>query len=425
MQYFFHLLFYLLFVSSLSHCPPEINKEPERMDLETFCSFYNEKIQEVILTEYDENEIRTFIQLYNTTLIIADSTQKLPACLNYKAFSIMLDWSGDLPQLSEQVVFKNDFLYFRKEENAPLERLYIPIEIHPNDPVLIPIENTRRGIIFSSKDQGLTWQLEKNNLPTSIPASFIDIYQDQLILATDYDGIFLQKNNYQWKNISGDLPHQKINALWIDEKEIYASVFQHGIYFTSNEGKDWQSLQVPEPRTMTVIKIGQDILVGGDNGIYKSTSGPSPWKKVFDGEQVISLNLTGDTIVAGSTGGIFLSADQGENWNKIHDQGALHNTAIINGRIIGMYIYNGLFISDDWGKTWYDIPYSPKENSYIYEVSYQDGTYMASNNHGVHRSTDEGGTWSLDYPMNETIFFDFVVKDNTIYACTRSFFDFR
>ena len=51
-----------------------------------------------------------------------------------------------------------------------------------------------------------------------------------------------------------------------------------------------------------------------------------------------------------------------------NEEGAAHNTALINNKIVVMNISDDLFMSADWGKSWCLGNYFPNEGSCVYET---------------------------------------------------------
>ena len=231
------------------------------------------------------------------------------------------------------------------------------------------------------------------------------------------------QSKIEWEEIGQLLPKTKVNALDVEDGQILVSLFRKGVYISNNEGQLWQSLNdgLEDLNTMCVLLLGNELLTGTDSGLFKFNTKQRTWTKVFEGQQVVSLQQADNKIIAGTTAGILLSIDKGNSWEWIHQEGALHNTAILNGRIFGLYISNDIYVSDDWGATWTLGQYDPKIGSYIYDVTYVEPYYLMTNNHGVHRSTDHGKTWDFIYPNKEFLFFDFAVDEGIIFASTRDF----
>lgn len=277
--------------------------------------------------------------------------------------------------------------------------------------------------VYLSTDGGLSWKAIKAGLPENVQGSFLCPYQDELLLATDNKGIFLsQKNKTSWKDISGNLPGKKINALFAHKKDVWVGVYQQGVFKSDDLGKTWinYSFNLPDVRVQAILIVDDQILLGTDSGLFLLDEITMLWREVFIGTQIVSLNLRGNYILAGTDKGALLSKDAGKTWEEIHRKGAAHNTAILDDQLFLMNISNPLFRSQDWGKTWGEANYGPKEESYIYEMLALGDTYLLSNNYGVHRSEDSGTNWTLIFPEKRFIFFDFVVVEGVIYGTTRN-----
>ncbi len=98
--------------------------------------------------------------------------------------------------------------------------------------------------------------------------------------------------------------------------------------------------------------------------------------------QILSLQNLGNTLIAGASKGIFLSEDMGETWNEIHNQEALHYTAVVNDLIIGLYITGDVYISSDLGESWNSCSYEPRKAAYIYELVGLKDHLIMNNSYG-------------------------------------------
>src|SRR5688500_2703687 len=103
-----------------------------------------------------------------------------------------------------------------------------------------------------------------------------------------------------------------------------------------------RSIGVPNLRVRAILAVKGGLVVGTDMGIFLNPSGESGWRKVFAGGQIVSLNKAGRRILGGGAFGSVLSQDEGRTWHWIHKQGAAHNTAIIDDRIVLMNISGDL-----------------------------------------------------------------------------------
>ncbi|MEM9674414.1 MAG: hypothetical protein AAF992_17610 [Bacteroidota bacterium] len=287
--------------------------------------------------------------------------------------------------------------------------------------------STREIVVFST-DNGITWQPLSAGLPANTQASFIAEKGDELVLATDNQGIFITENNKaNWKNIGQDLPTSKINALHVADEEIYVGLYRQGIYKSSDDGNSWQSLNenLPNLSIQTILKFGEELLVGTDIGIFKTPIGQTNWKQKSSGTQVLSINEFNGRMIAGTSQGVLLSVDQGETWNTMHNEGAIHYTAYIDSIMYAFYVSGEGYRSTYFGNIWTKFDYLPREGGYIYELAKVGNTLLMSNNYGLFESTDSGNTWQNYLPEERFVFFDFLVIGNTVYGITREADEYR
>ena len=284
-------------------------------------------------------------------------------------------------------------------------------------------ETSNRSPLYHSNDLGNTWIKSGQGLPANAEMSFLEKFENEIVAATDNVGVFISQNNVTtWKDIGKDLPSKKINALHISNNEIFVAPYRKGIFKSKNQGETWEELtfDLPNLRVNAILKNKDQLIVGNDIGIFKLDFKQNKWLRKFNAVQVVSMNQSNGKMVAGTNQGTLFSDDLGENWKWIHRQGAAHNTAILDGKIIIMNVSNDTFISNDWGKTWEELNYSPKKASYIYESTFKNGKFILSNNYGVHRSTIDEKTFELIFENEEYGFFDFLIFEEKIYGATRT-----
>ena len=308
--------------------------------------------------------------------------------------------------------------------NEPANDISAPVT---KNSISVNIPKNNHFSLYRSSDYGLTWQAFGEGLPNGTQVSFMEMLGNEMVLATDNEGVLISENNLTaWKSVGLELPNKKINGLHIANGNIYVTVYKKGIYYSPNRGQNWISLNydLPELRLQTILRLSDKLLVGGDSGIYALKDGEKKWHAIYQGPQILSFNHLENKIIAGTGQGVLLSTDTGGNWRWVHQEGAIHYTALLEDKIFAMHVYNEVAVSDDWGANWQEANYGPKEASYVYEVVKIGGYFIMSNNYGVHRSND-GLNWELIYPNEKMIFFDFLVLENMVYGGMRGWDEFR
>lgn len=289
------------------------------------------------------------------------------------------------------------------------------------------VSDFKREIVVFSTNSGSTWQPLSSGLPGNTQASFIEKIGNELVLATDNQGVFITENNRtKWKPIGLGLPTSKINALHISGNNIYLGLYRQGIFGSNDNGNSWQSENegLPNLNVQAILKVNGNLVVGTDIGIFK-TQGEGNWKQKSSNAQILSLNESQGKLIAGTATGILLSIDGGANWKQIHSEGAIHSTAFIENRIYAMYMSGDVYASDDFGKNWMKFSYSPNYRAYIYELVGTTDYLLMSNSYGLFKSTDKGISWVNYFKEERFIFFDFLIDGKIIYGTTREADEFR
>ncbi|MAX23162.1 MAG: hypothetical protein CMJ19_01560 [Phycisphaeraceae bacterium] len=247
------------------------------------------------------------------------------------------------------------------------------------------------GAIVRSDDNGLSWyQINESGLPV---ATTTDLYVDP------------------------DSP--------VESRHIWAAVIGHGLYFSNDGGLNW------EPRN-------KGLHVEQNNKLLRINRGPDG--KFYALSTIGSYDPTDQTLVPG---GLFVSNDEGMTWQLISDAKQMFypirfafnphdpNEIFVTCKDAAVdcveapheQLRGGLWKTNDGGKTWiklltqscFDVVIHPKNENEIYvSTSSEDPT------DGLFVSDDAGKTWQvMNCPAKRTqdLLFD-PTNPNALYVTT-------
>lgn len=215
-----------------------------------------------------------------------------------------------------------------------------------------------------------------------------------------------------------------------------------GFRMSNDSGFTWENVSdvtTPNPIDFHTISMSTDpVIIYGASGmgdkIYFSSDEGINWNVISPptGTRVVTLAVNqtdSDNIYASTTNGIFSSRDQGNNWIKLNNEFFNQPDTMVtgieissDGKTVFAFVapnqskgeFEGIIVkSIDGGSTWTEtegqIPgvvfvskFGFDNNGKIYAVLTQDGidTGVASS---VYSSSDHGLTWSLEGTNNKSL----------------------
>ena len=308
---------------------------------------------------------------------------------------------------------------------------------------------TADSIVFQSTDGGQTWQDISAGLPLQLGANNVVVNEGKIYLATQ-EGLYhspLASGIMAWEK--APMLNGNVGLIFSGKNSLFTYSYDNGLFQeTSVETGVWKPVftHLNSQVIRSVLQTDEStILVGAENGIYKSTDGGATSRLVFSNGTVTSLMEENGVLIGAGQKGIVRSTDNGEHWDLVlTEDGAMRQTSSLDGRFVavseGTYLYNDvkddpehgasrLRTSTDAGKTWQRIDaslvpvwllYSQGESSFqsrkINDVK-QVGQYLVcSLEAGIFRSADQGQTWEFILPASGRYNYKFAVSGNVIYA---------
>lgn len=242
---------------------------------------------------------------------------------------------------------------------------------------------TNQGL-YRSGDSGQTWvKLEQGLYIKNIQVLTVSPDDSQAIYAGTPNGIFKSENHgenwKEWFDEASGLTNTFINDILIDPKDsdiIYAAT-QGGLFVSEGGGDFWAPAgdgltKNQDVRTIRFSANHPDqLLVGTEAGVLRSTSGNQQWEKKWDDAlpksitSLVTLKTDPEFTFIGTDDGLYKSFNGGLNWTK--DKSSRLNevrSLAVDSRgqsVIYMTSGNGIFLSKNSGDSWQEI--TPEKTS--------------------------------------------------------------
>ena len=216
------------------------------------------------------------------------------------------------------------------------------------DLVLVGQKGSKAGsaLVFESRDGGLTWRTLNNGQPLSAQASDVQAVlrvNDAVILAGTWkQGLYRSRDNGARFARIKDFPSSDIRDLTMVRKEgrsiLYAATARQGVFRSDDAGASWQPLGPGQDFfwSLTSPAGGRDLYaVSLEQAVYRN-KGTGDWEKIFAEQNAFALAASGRHLALAAEAGVFLSDDAGATW---------HNLPALQGEKFA----DALFLGDDAG----------------------------------------------------------------------------
>ncbi len=198
----------------------------------------------------------------------------------------------------------------------------------------------------------------ENNI---FPISSLVASENNIFAGTNGGGIFLSTNNGQnWDTVN--IESDWIFCLAINGNNIFAGT-PESIYLSTNNGQNWNKIGL-EDKYIEDIAISENNIFaldiqGGNDTIFLSTNNGISWMPITNGLPMgigfSCITTNGNNIFAGTGVGVYLSTDNGQNWSSIGLANNSVTSLIIQGTNIFAGTTDGIFLSKNNGINWINI----------------------------------------------------------------------
>lgn len=285
---------------------------------------------------------------------------------------------------------------------------------------------TGSGLI--RRDNDSTWTHLGHNNPRVIALTYDPAHPDTMFIAggngvlRTYDGGGSWRITTDWRVTEVRDVALDPNA----PQHVYTST-PYGVWRSVDLGKTWieSNTGIPVGKTYTeALEVDRTqahrVLAGTNDGVYLSTNGAQSWARAGGaGFEILDLQQSRGNphtwLAATYQNGILLSTDNGKTWaasgpRDLADK-SVHGVAInpFNPHDMAVAGWDtGVYVSENGGHSWQQRGQQlPTKHFYeiIYDANVEGRLWAATLEEGLYYSDDQGRTWMLG-GLNGTLVFD-------------------
>ncbi|WP_405382277.1 YCF48-related protein [Maribacter sp. LLG6340-A2] len=279
---------------------------------------------------------------------------------------------------------------------------------------IVEIENklilSTNNNIYSSINNGTTWNVIVNDLPTPNLITELTEHNGTLYCSINNKGVYKSLDGGStWTAANAGIENETFYTLQVFENKIVAGLANGGIMVSLDNGTTWldrsegvqniqfAGLSITETK---IYAVGRASAVPqGSPGLYVSENDGETWTPIavpyINPNGLTDVFVDGTDVYVADVGHIYLSSDEGQTWQ----QTTLSTFATV--RNIGKYedyIYattsNGrYYITRDKGSIWTMVK-NEESSDFINDLYITNGNILMSTDEGVYQSKDDGITWS-------------------------------
>jgi photosystem II stability/assembly factor-like uncharacterized protein len=258
-----------------------------------------------------------------------------------------------------------------KHNNGLSEDWVYSIAIDPSNPQTVYAASHSMGV-FKSTDGAASWKAMNKGIGDQAGRAIVINPQNPQVIyygAWHTGGVFKTTNGgTSWSSVSSGLNGAKIYKLMIDPANptiLYAASYLTGLFKSTNSGSGWSlaalgsdfiAAMAVDPANHARVFLGT-----ASSGVYSSSDTGKTWASANQGLFASLVDSTAQNstylFVGLDNGGMYRSKDQGTTWVAVPELGHLAVKSIVINPTNSNVIYattstNGVYKSTDGGVTW-------------------------------------------------------------------------
>lgn len=217
------------------------------------------------------------------------------------------------------------------------------------------------------------------------------------LYANTYRGIFRSTSNgLHWERIGfmNDGLIEITSYTPYTPSQLYNNnITLHKSHFFALSWGTFSPIQVPELGQTGGLQTGNRLLRLPQDGYFWKTLVTYPFN-TFD--SIYAISSLGNNLVAAMKDTVYYSTNNGDKWQIAQAIPRVTTFADDGVRLFAGTEQNGIYFSNDSGRTWQPSPQIIQGK--IYSIIFRGNTIFAASDNGIWRSLDNGNTW---FSVNE------------------------
>jgi photosystem II stability/assembly factor-like uncharacterized protein len=254
--------------------------------------------------------------------------------------------------------------------------------------------------VLRSEDNGETWKICNNGLPTVTWVHNLVSNQKRIFLAS-FDGLYSSKDNGDsWNKIDLGEGEHRIWSLYANGSTVLAGGYPGGVYVSTDSGTTWSEIGFEDTSmnyVQSVAMFGSKIFAGQFmKGLYRAPLNGQSWTKLqvdtMKSPTFLCLLSKGPALYA-SGQGIYRSTDSGRTWSSLGSSKMSGSWEIeLNGKQLFAVGQKSVFYTEENDTNWVEssidsLRINPGYNSSLLTIAItQKWIYTGGTNVGLWRA---------------------------------------
>jgi len=229
---------------------------------------------------------------------------------------------------------------------------------------------------------------------------------DTIVAFASPDSYLSTDNGSTWLTLTNAPSFVAASNMIVHKGKLFLTTFGDYLYVSSDNGQSWNQITagLTTSEIYCIAAEGNNIVIGTDNGVFKSTNGGNSFTAAgLSGEFITTIATSGNYLFAYTSSGIKQSSNGGSTWISFEPQIPYSDITefLVSGNKVFAATSGELISSNLTSPTW-SVVSTGQNISFIFSLCKQGTDLYIAGNRGVYRSADNGVTW-MDINNGNTV----------------------